>query len=277
MHSKEIQTENFLIVYENINPEYIKRFAKYLEKDVDTFQRKIGKYPDYKVKIIVAKNDKDYLEIIKPKKKIIEFSNAVYFPGSNTIVIKNPKFVIDYDTIHRVVLHEYIHSFVHYYFYNPPLWFNEGMAVYFSGDFGIDRELRFVYSYLLMRNPLALNQMKYDYPKNRSEWEFFYSKSALAVKYLYTKNINRFIYFWSRAHKQGDFYKTFRLSYLMSVKTFSKEFEKYCKTHFKLMIVLASSTVLWGLMPILLIIIFIKKKLKYRKIYKTEVIEDENL
>ncbi len=260
-------TENFKIYYNGIEKNYIKRFSEILERDVDEFQRKIGKYPEYSINIFVADNEKDYLKRIKSKKRIIEFSDAVYIPNKNLIVIKNPQFVINYNLIHRIVLHEYIHSFVHYYFYNPPLWFNEGMAVYFSNDFGLDREMRFVISYLL-QNPLRLTQMTKNYPKSKAEWEFFYAKSALAVKYLYTSDKNKFIRFWDLSKKNSDFYKIFRLTYRQSVIQFSKKFELYCKNHFKVMIITASSSLLWGFLPFLMIIVFIRKKLKYKKLYE---------
>ena len=147
------------------------------------------------------------------------------------------------------------------------------MAVYFSNDFGMDRELRFAYSYLL-QNPITLNEMANEYPKSKAEWEFYYAKSALAVKYLYASNTKQFIRFWDNVTPKTNFYKAFVKTYLITPKIFSKQFEKYCKNHFKIQIVMASSSLIWGFLPLLLLIVWIKRKLKFKKIYKAS--EEEN-
>ena len=264
---EEVTTEDFIISYHGLKKDFVKKFALSLEDEIDKFQRKLGKYPDYKVKIIIAQNNDDYLKIIKSKLKITEFSRAVYIPSQNLIVIRSPKDIANFSAIRRTLLHEYIHGFIHHHMVNVPLWFNEGMAVYFSNDFGMDRELRFAYSYLL-QNPITLTEMASGYPKSKAEWEFYYAKSALAVKYLYTSNTEQFIRFWDNVTPKTNFYQAFVRTYLINPKIFSNQFEKYCRNHFKTQIIMASSSLIWGFLPLLAILVWIRRKVKFKKLYE---------
>ena len=175
------------------------------------------------------------------------------------------------------MLHEYIHHFVGHFWKNPPLWFNEGMAVYFSRDMGFDRELNFAKNYIL-GNSRTLNMMKYGYPRNSIEWESFYAKSGLAVKYLYMKKKSGFYRFWDLAKQDFDFDSAFRKAFLMSTEEFSTQFENYSKTHFRVEILLASTGMIWSILPLVLIAGYIRRKIKNRqrmKEWKSEDREDD--
>ena len=78
-----------------------------------------------------------------------------------------------------------------------------------------------------------------------------------------------------QSQEKIQLYKIFRLTYIKSINSFYIEFEKYCKTHFKIMILTASSSILWGVMPFLVIIIYARKKIKYKNLYKKEVDNNE--
>lgn len=138
------------------------------------------------------------------------------------------------------------------------------MAVYFSGDMGIDRELNFAKNYIL-GNSRPLTQMKQGYPKNMIEWESFYAKSGLAVKYLYNKKRRSFYRLWDKARTTRNFETAFLSSFYMTTNTFSDVFEDYSKTHFRIEIILASTSIIWGVLPLVLIVGVIRKKIKNKK------------
>lgn len=256
--------EDSLIVEEIIKVFYI---------NVDEFQRKIGQYPELPVKVVILDEEDEYYEYARSRSEIIEFSRAFYSPSTGTIYLRDPKENRNFVQINRILLHEYIHHFVSHYFAQAPLWFTEGMAVYFSGDLNMDREINFVKNYLL-GNSLKLDQMRFRYPANRIEWESFYAKSGLAVKYLFKKNYREFLNFWENGARGSDFESAFLRSFFMTSRDFSLLFEDYSKKHFTTEILLASTSLIWGLLPLILVIAWIRKKIIAARIKKRWERED---
>ncbi len=213
---------------------------------------------------MIAADSKVYDGWIQNHSAIMEHSAGFYNRSNRSIFLKNPKYLKNVSNIRKLLLHEYIHHFVGSFWKNPPLWFNEGMAVYFSNNMGIERELNFAKNYVL-GNSLPLEQMKKTYPENMIEWESFYAKSGLAVKYLYSKNRKSFYRLWDKAGSTGDFEKAFLNSFFMTTRTFSDQFEDYSKIHFRAEILMASTGLIWGVLPLILIVGVIRKKIKNKK------------
>ncbi len=236
-----------------------------LNKNIDLFQRRIGVYPDFPLEIVIAVDANEYIKFTNSKQKIIEFSSAVYNRRLNTIYVRSPEELNSFYRINKILLHEYIHAFVSHYFKKIPLWFNEGMSVYFSNDLGYNREINFIWN-RLAGNTRTLNQMVTSYPKNRIEWESFYAKSGLAVKYLATNKKQQFYRFWSLAEQGKDFSTAFRMSFYQSISDYSFSFEVYSRSHFHYGLLLASSSLIWGVLPLVFLISVLKRKLKNRRI-----------
>ena len=51
----------------------------------------------------------------------------------------------------------------------------------------------------------------------------------------------------------------------MTTRTFSDQFEDYSKSHFRVGILLASTGLIWGVLPLILIVGVIRKKIKNKK------------
>lgn len=235
----------------------------------------MGAYLDEPINIKIAADKKEYETWTENGSAILEFSQAFYDRKSDTIHLRNPSEWKNLSHLRRLLLHEYIHHFVGHFWKNPPLWFNEGMAVYFSGDMGFERELNFARNYIL-GNSRTLNMMKYGYPRNQIEWESFYAKSGLAVKYIYLKKRVEFYRIWDLAKPDHDFDSAFFKAFQMSTEEFSRQFENYAKTHFRVEILLASSGIIWSLLPLVLIVAVVRKKIiNRRKLKVWEREEDE--
>jgi hypothetical protein len=266
---------NISVDYLNTKPQLVINLVSRFEKDIFEFQKKIGKYPDLPIRIIIAANEKDYLHYAQTKGKIIEFSQAFY--SNNAIYLRNPANLQNFSKVNQILLHEYIHHFVHYYFENAPLWFHEGMAVYFSDDMSFDREFNFMRHHFGGTN-LTLKQMQYQYPQNRGQWQAFYSKSGLAVKYLATKEKTKFISFWNNAKPASNFLDVFTKSFHFTPAGFSQTFQKYSKTHLIYGLLIAFSSLIWLVLPFILLLGWFRKYLRGKKMQKEwEAEEDEFL
>jgi len=263
----EFTLDSITITSSPQHQEFAQNLLLNLNKNIDKFQRKIGVYPEFKLDIVLAENSREYTSFTRNRKGIIEFSNAMYNQKENKIYLRSPGELGSYSKINKVILHEYIHAFVGHYFKKVPLWFNEGMAVYFSDDLGYNRELNFIWN-RLAGNTLPLNKMVSSYPKNQVEWESFYAKSGLAVKYLATDKKESFYRFWELAEKGHSFPKIFRMVFYQTYRGFSNSFEVYAKQHFHFGLLLASSSLLWGVMPFVFLIAVLRKKMKTKRIAK---------
>ncbi len=276
---ERIQYQDIVLFAEAKDTTVASNFIIRLDKDIQTFQKKVGSYLDIPVNVVIAPDSKVYESWTKQQSAIMEFSTGFYNRRNQTIFLKNPKYLKNVSNIRKLLLHEYIHHFVFAYWIDPPLWFNEGMAVYFSNDMGIERELNFAKNYLL-GNSRQLKKMEKRYPANMIEWESFYAKSGLAVKYLYSKKRKSFYRLWDKAGQTGDFKGAFLNSFFMTTRTFSDQFEDYSKTHFRAEILMASTGLIWGVLPIILIIGVIRKKINNKKIVETwgnntDIVPDE--
>jgi hypothetical protein len=262
------RVENILVNTSHSDSLIIAEVIQKFSSDIDNFHRKIGQYPDLLIKISVFDNDEDYFSFARNSSEIIEFSRAFYSRREGTIFLRNPKEQRNFVHLNQILLHEYIHHFVTSYWINTPLWFNEGMAVYFSGDLNMDREFNFVKNYIL-GNSRNLDQMKFRYPEDRIEWESFYAKSGLAIKYLFKRNYQEFINIFEYGSRGVTFENAFLRSFFMTTRDFSLLFEEYSKKHFTTEILLASTGMIWGILPLILIIGWIRKKIIAARIQKS--------
>lgn len=245
------------------------------DDDIFVFQKNVGIYPQLIVPIRIATDQEEY-QSWTAQGGILEFSQAFYDRRSGTIFLRHPSELKSLSALRKILLHEYIHLFVDYYWQDAPLWFSEGMAVYFSNDLSFERELNYAKNFLL-GNSRTLLQMSFSYPKNQIEWESFYAKSALAVKYLHLKNRNEFYRLWDFAEKGDSFHSAFTKAFLMKVSEFSFFFESYIKARFRMEILLASTGIIWSILPLVLIIGFIRKKIRNRKKLKEWEFEETEL
>lgn len=257
--------------YDNIYLEYASRdgrlaaeLGEQLAADIGDFQKKTGHYPDLETHIIIAADQAEYQGFLHSSGGIQEFSQAFYRRSTNTIYIRSPRDNLRYQELNKILLHEYIHSYVYHYFSNAPLWFHEGMAVYFSNDFSHNRELGLARDYLF-GNTMPLSKMRKNYPENRIEWEAFYAKSALAVRYLYTNKRSQFYRLWETAVPLSKYNAAFLRSFRYTALDFSIFFEEYCETHFRSEIILALSGMIWLVFPFLFIIGYWRRRGKMRK------------
>jgi len=108
--------------------------------------------------------------------------------------------------------------------------------------------------------------MKYVYPNQMIKWESFYAKSALAIKYIYTKKRAEFYKLWDNSEFEEDFDAAFLKAFYFTTDDFSNFFEEYAKTHFRGEMLLASSTIIWAFFPLIFIIGIIRRKFRNKKI-----------
>ena len=259
------QEESLIFYYQQRDSQLMETLLPMIISDIDVFQRAIGFYPQIKGEIVIAPDRDYYQEIVSGYSGVIEFSEAVYRSIDKRIYVRNPRDLRDFTRLRRIILHEYVHLFLDTHFYNVPLWFHEGMAVFFSRDLSFERELLYARDYLL-GNSLTLNEMSREYPANRVRWESFYAKSGLAVKYLYTRHREEFYSLWEYTDSPSNFYLSFFKAFNLTPRQFSTLLEEHLKRRFRIEMLLAFSGIVWGVLPFILLLAWLRKKWLNRKI-----------
>ena len=258
---------NIDIYHHQRDNKIVQQLVDYIHQDIDEFQRAIGFYPDIETKIVVAPDKEFYRNLVSDYAGVIEFSEAFYSGKDGKIYIRNLRDLSQLNRLRTTVLHEYIHHFIDSFYESVPLWFHEGMAVFFSGDLGFDRELTFAKDFLL-GNTQPLSEMVNNYPSSRVRWGAFYTKSALAMKYLYSRHTEEFYRFWDLAEETSNFERAFITAFNMTPKMFSHHFDEHIDKRFKTEILLSFTGILWSMFPLFLIIAWLRKKIIAHNIKK---------
>jgi hypothetical protein len=252
-----------------------------MDKQIFSFQKKLGVYPDNPVNVVLSPSEKWYDEQTKGRREIVKKAQAYYNGADRSIIIRDPGSTRGVAALRTVFMHEYIHYFIDSYIASAPLWFHEGMAVYFSGGYGLNHEIVFARGYLFGRRP-ALLEMVADYPESQNNWEMFYATSALAVKTMYKDFKPEFYRLWYSAeltkHQTGNkalFGQLFRKNFFMTVN----QFDSYFRIQQKKVFIGHSSALIGSLigplMAIVLVFAFIRKKKDNKKLSKQWTEEEE--
>ncbi len=245
---------------------------------IAALQMKIGIYPENKVKIHIVHGEEAYDEISRGKASIVEFSDAFYSGSEGVIYIRSRDQIPD-NYLH-ILIHEYIHWYLEQVFVSTPLWFHEGMATHYSGQMGYERFLLYLRESLI--NPKSdLFRTAYSYPERREDWPRFYLSSAMAVRFMQEKHPQSWQRFWdmvaSRTH-QGQkirFNEAFVRSYHIDLWTFHQNFEAYSKRQGYLYLLVAVNSLIFALLPFVVILIYRKRRRRMQSMPDLPEIEEE--
>ncbi len=244
-----------------------------MDKHITHFQKQMGVYPDNSVEFIIAPSEKWYRSHTSDKQEIIKQANAFYSHRTRAIIIRPQANLKGIKGLKQVFLHEYIHYFIDSYIDNAPLWFHEGMAVYFSGQHSFNMEVVFAHSYLFGTRA-RLTDMRDSYPQSKNDWEAFYAVSSLAVKTLYKEFKPGFFKFWYIAEELKSekrpvpFSRLFNSTFFMTTTGFDKYFASIQKNTFLGHLFGVSASLVGPLLTVFLIIAYIKKRKKYKLLVK---------
>lgn len=231
------------------------KYAQFLLRRVDArisnFQEGVGFYPDQVLQVVIAPDKSFYERIAKQLGPIGEQSQALFTSKHNIVYIRSPRDGTAFQGIENTILHEYIHFFVSSSYDDAPLWFHEGMAVYFSGQYNWEMGYTLAKSYL-MGSELPLSKMD-SYPESRLEWSAFYAKSAMAVRYLSMQYKEQFTRFWQLSDKHIPFSTAFYRAFFHTLNGFYVEADSAIKREMVGYMILVITGLVWALLPIVLI------------------------
>ena len=262
-----------VVVFNNKDEKYVPHIKKELAKAIVKFQFDVKSFPDIEVTINIAPDKATYREWTNDKEVVFENSNGFADLRNNQIYINNPRYLGDNKSLIRLLLHEYIHLFINYHWKDAPLWFHEGMAMYFTGSISINHIFRFTTNNALHSNYL-LTKYAYEYPKNRAEIEPYYFQAALLIKKIVDDDKQRLYNLFEISTQYSTFNSAFEVAFKENHEDFLTSFEDYTKAFLKINIYKGIILFTWLSFPIILIIAKFKKNHKTRKLLERWEIDE---
>lgn len=241
----QVRSKNFLLIG-NASEKEIREVASKLEQFRDVFMRLLSKAnfnSPLPTKVVVFKNGSSY----KPYKPLYQGKPANvsgYFqPGTDVNYITLSIEQAD-DNPYDVIFHEYVHLLVSNNLTRTPLWFNEGLAEYYSTFDVTDGDKKAwvgkpksYYVHLLRAQKLlplkTFFSVDHDSPlyNERNKQSIFYAQSWALMHYLLLGNdgkrapqLNRFIDLVGNGTSIED---AFQQAFQMDFATLEKELKKY--------------------------------------------------
>lgn len=240
-----------------------------LQNRISSLQMKLGVYPTTPLIIKILPSREAYTKFTAGKGKIVENSEAFYSPAERIIYVRSPE-QLSTLVYSDVLMHEYIHWFLDETLHNAPLWFHEGMAMYYSGQFGFNAYYNFTRLRFLGYR-LSLNDMLYNYPEDRTYWDMFYLTSVFAVQHLDAHRHDEWLAFWNLVGynysrpaadqtAKVDFITAFNVSFRQSLYAFSRDFDKVQKRYDWQFPFVGINALILSLLPLVLILAWLRSR-----------------
>jgi len=258
---------------------YAKSLLSSFHKRIDKFQMNLGVYPSKQINLIILPDRASYNLVTHGKGKLVEHSQAFYSPQEQIIYVRSPDQLVN-EEYERVLMHEYIHWFLDNTMDNVPLWFHEGLAQYYSGQFSFLSYYELT-RYRFLGYKLSLQDMVYGYPADRNYWDMFYLTSVFAVNYLDSRHNKEWQEFWNyvgyyydnprdRLSPRVDFISAFNYSFRMSLYTYSKTFDKALSRYSWQFPFIGINGLIFALLPFLVFFAWLKGRHRLRNMPDTE-------
>src|SRR6266516_4374737 len=193
-----VRSKNFFLIG-NATDKEIRQVATRLEQFRDAFSRLFMKAQissPVPTTVIVFKSDSTY-KPFKPGANV-----AGYFQAGEDVnyITLTTELLGDNEDPFRIIFHEYVHLLVNNTFGNPPAWFNEGLAEYYS-TFNITDDRKVMLGKVILNHVLFLREQKLlplrtlfavdhssPYYNEKNKANVFYAQSWALVHYLILGN-----------------------------------------------------------------------------------------
>ena len=265
VYSDLSQNGYFIISYDKRDEKIAQDILQKFSKTVPEINREAGFYDIPVIQLVLTHSKKEFDEYIT-KGKLPENSIAMAIPALSKIILQNPKTLPHHTEFYKVLTHEYLHILLHSIAPEVylPLWFEEGFVQYYAKEWNINREVQFVTD-ALKGNVLDLQSYSYHYPEVKKKVDIFYLQSYYTFRYL-LKHFDKQKYYQFIDHIQtGQSFETsFTRAFGISVQAFLEAAKKSISSHSVLAILYSGFGIFWIIIPILLLVSYMRKQ-RYRR------------
>ena len=235
----------------------------------------LGLEPAGGVRVYLSASEEDF-EVLT-RGMIPEWGVACAFPARATVVLRYP--IRGDRRLEEILTHEMTHVVLGGALgtYRPPRWFDEGLAVWLSGEWKLRQTVNISWA-VLTRNVIPLREIDHVLSFPSSKARQAYTESSLAVEYLVQVGGMEALSEVVRWMASGTtFDGALRAAIGHSHTEFERGWGAYLRKRFGLISLLWERTNVWVLILALSVIAYIAIKLRNRKILKEWEEEEEEM
>lgn len=173
---------NYEFLHQSKDSIFVARLLESIQDPLDQIESFFDLQPSSRVSVYLTRSEKEYQHFARIG--VPEWSQAVAIPSQNLIVLKVDK-AEDIVEAPRVLLHEMVHLFFAEKIpgRRVPVWLNEGVADYLSGERIELRQKVMLSEALLQKKLLELNSLDTLLDFHRSKAGLAYTQALSAVEY----------------------------------------------------------------------------------------------
>jgi hypothetical protein len=274
-----IQYKNFKISYSVDNEPYVQRLLSVLDTITDRYQSFYGIEPKGVFSIEFPASPLEYLRTVG--KSLPDWSNGVYIPGERRLVLKKPEWYFSAGTFEQVLAHEMSHLYYDARFknVNTPLWFNEGLAEYLSGQsIGIPEGLA-LSNALFSGKLIPLMDIDSLLLFNEGRARLAYLESLVAIRFLESLLVSRKVT-WSEFFnhiEEADFENSLKQFTGLDLIDFQLRWYRWLEEKYKWFIFLNWENLIWLFIIIVLIGALYAIKYRNKKILESWELDEDLL
>lgn len=268
---QSLSTPHFQILHREKDRGTAQRVAEASENALEYLQRTLGGRLGRKVDIYIATNEKTLLSLLPPGNDIPDWIAGLAFPAQQKMILKSWRMMrgreVQFETLFR-------HELTHILLYrltgsgrrSVPRWFEEGLAVYLSGESGFNQIPSLVLATTL-NHLIPLQELAAGFPQESHAAHKAYAQSGNLIAYLVNQEGARSLrYLIEEIRRTGDFALAFEITFGKSIPTVEQEWQQYLKIRFTWLPLAGSGVSLWSLAAILVFIGHLRKRRRHKRI-----------
>lgn len=268
-------------------PKSIESRATELAVTSDAFKKELGGWfgqnvlEHVEVRLVRSQEDMNALAPvgIPPPR----YATGVAYPALHLILIslREPK-TAEATDLDEVIRHELVHValFDATQGHHVPLWFNEGLAVYGSGESSILR-MRTLWDATLSKTILPLDELDRGFPDENQQVSIAYAESADFVRFLLRdEDRARFGSLIERVRKGTAFDRALSDAYGDSTRKLEYQWREELDKRFTFWPMLTGSSTVWGIIMVVLVVAYVRRRRKAKETldrWAREEAEDDRL
>jgi hypothetical protein len=231
--------------------------------------------------IVIAGSKDEFVELQPTARPAPEWAGALTYPGLGMVLIMTPGAMETGGARYWSLLqHEMAHLLLgdaeSRHGTRLPRWFQEGIATYVSGEMSLSRLIQLGWAQATGTAP-DFRELEYTFPSQPSRAEAAYARSYLFIRYLSHRfgedAVARVV---SQSLKRGGISSGVAAAFDVSLAELLEGFDQYARVKATWIPVITSTATLWGVITLLFLITWFRKKVQgMRTMMRWDIEEEE--
>jgi len=254
---RQLSRPPFVIYFQGKNQKNAEQVMNTVLSSCSKLSGELGAKLDDSTTVFICPSEEIFSQFVG--KNFPDWSAGVAAPYKNVIILKSPNLLPDHADNTKIVIHELTHIILHKAVNQHPIprWFDEGMAVYYSGEKAFASG-SLISKALITKSIIDLKDIDEVLNFYRDKAQLAYQESYLAVLYLFEQfgkeKVKQIISFMGKG-KSLD--QAFLETIGMDVVDFEYEWHQHIKKKYRWRFLMDFDSYLWILILALFIFVFI--------------------